>query len=291
MLWHKACRRSGAHKSLAGTFRICLGGGGGAGAPNREGAKLMTKRWAALCAAGLIVLGGCTTTRQVADVQFHPPSGSYKLIVMRPDVSVGLLTAGGAIEPREEWTDRARTNLLAALASEQAGHGGVTKIAATREEAGADPALVADLDQLHSAVGSAIKIHKYAGGPLALPTKKGRFDWTLGEQAVAFGQATGYDYALFLHAEDSFESSGRVALQAVSLLGCVVGVCVMPHGGQQIAFASLVDLHTGQIVWFNVLQSSVGDIRTPAGAATMVDQLLGNMKAGKEVRSAANKTT
>jgi hypothetical protein len=45
-------------------------------------------------------------------------------------------------------------------------------------------------------------------------------------------------------------------------------------GGQQVAFASLVDLKTGSVVWFNVLTSGVGDIRTPEGANQMVGKLL-----------------
>jgi hypothetical protein len=146
------------------------------------------------------------------------------------------------------------------------------------DDLGVDPASLADLESLHRAVGTSIRIHKHGG--LALPTKQGVFDWTLGDDAVRFGRATGYDYALFLHAEDSFASSGRVALQAVGFLGCMVGACMMPTGGQQGAFASLVDLKTGKLVWFNTLSSSVGDIRTQEGADTMIERLLDRMKPG-----------
>ena len=37
------------------------------------------------------------------------------------------------------------------------------------------------------------------------------------------------------------------------------GVCVMPIGGMQVAFVSLVDLKTGQVVWFNTLAASAGE--------------------------------
>lgn len=232
-------------------------------------------------AATVLFLTACTTTRQVADVNFRPPDGDYKLIVMQPDIAVGLLTAGGAVEQREDWTNQARENVLKALATQQAGRGGSTTIAATRAEIGGDPAAVADLIGLHNAVGQSIKLHKYWGPALALPTKKDKFDWTLGSKAVEYGATTHYDYALFLHAEDSFSSGGRVALQVAGFLTCAVGFCVAPQGGQQIAFASLVDLKTGNVVWFNVLASGVGDIRTAEGADTMIKKLLGNMKAGK----------
>ena len=233
-------------------------------------------------------LGACTSTRQMADAGFVPPEGQYRLLVMRPNVLVGLLTAGGVVEPREDWTDQARANLIAALTRQQAGRGGMVRVAATREEAGADPVLVAELERLHQAVGASIAHHKYLGEPL--PTKKGRFDWTLGREAVAFGQASGYDYALFLYAEDSFSSSGRVALQAVSFLGCLMGACSLLEGGQQVAYSSLVDLRTGQVVWFNVLSSPSGDIRTQEGAETLVHNLLGKMKPGGAVRNAETRS-
>ena len=240
--------------------------------------------WGALLGAGaLVVTAGCATTRQVADSGFRPPEGNYRLIVMQPDISVGILTAGGAVEPHEQWTNQARDNVIKALTAQQASRGGQTKVVATREETGADPAMVTDLMWLHKAVGLSIQLHKYAMYPL--PTKKDRFDWTLGSQAVAFGAATQYDYALFLRAEDSFSSGGRVALQVAGFLTCMVGVCVAPAGGQQVSFASLVDLKTGKVVWFNVLSSGVGDIRSPDGAQKMVDLLLDQMKPGKAAKS------
>ena len=58
-------------------------------------------------------------------------------------------------------------------------------------------------------------------------------------------------------------------------------------GGSQFAYASLVDLRTGKVAWFNVLQSRIGDIRTDAGAAEMIERLLGRMKPGRAVRRAS----
>ena len=244
----------------------------------------MGKRGILLISAASIALSGCVSTRQVADVEFEPPQGNYSLIVMRPDVQVGSVTAGGLVEPRADWTEQARANLLRALQQEQAGRGGRTMIVETRESVrGVDPKTIADLERLHNAVGNSIIVHKYLGQQL--PTKRRRgVDWTLGEDAVKFGRATGMDYALFLHAQDSFASTGRVAMQVLGIAGCFVGFCAPVGGGSQTAFASLVDLRTGEVVWFNVLQSQLGDIRTPEGSAQMVERLLGRMKAGRIAR-------
>jgi hypothetical protein len=245
-----------------------------------------------LLSATSLALSGCVQTRQIADVEFEPPQGDYSLIVMRPDVTVGLVTAGGMVEPRADWTDKARANLLKALAEQQAGRGGRTRILETRGGVpGVSEQQVADLERLHAAVGNSIALHKYMGAEL--PTKRRRgIDWTLGEDAVKFGKATGMDYALFLHAQDSFASTGRVALQVLGIAGCFVGFCAPQGGGGQSAYASLVDLRTGEVAWFNVLQTqsmmpgvTFGDIRTPEGAAQMVERLLGRMKAGRYVRA------
>lgn len=236
----------------------------------------------------VLLLSGCASTNQVADSGYRPPEGSYRMLVMQPDITVGVLTAGGQFEFREDWTEQARNNIIQSLIAQQSKSGGETRVAATREEIGADATLVNELVWLHNAVGQSIKLHKYT--PARLPTKKDRFDWTLGTHAVEFGKVTSYDYALFLHAQDSFSSGGRVALQIMGALGCGFGVCVMPTGGQQVAFASLVDLRTGQVVWFNTLISGVGDIRTPDGADKMVKSLLATMNKQPAKKKSANRT-
>ena len=243
--------------------------------------------------AASMMLSACVQTRQYADLQFTPPQGDYKLIVMRPDVSVGSATTGGMVEPRADWTETARANLITALKEQQAGRGGNLLVLERRDGLATVSAdTVAELERLHAAVGNSIALHKYLGA--YLPTKRGRgLDYTLGAEAVRFGRATGYDYALFMHAEDSFASTGRVALGVLGLAGCFIGFCAPMGGGGQFAYASLVDLRTGEVVWFNVLQTNsqvagitMGDIRKPEDAAQMVERLLGRMKPGRDVRRA-----
>jgi len=241
-----------------------------------------------------VALAGCVQTRQYADTQFAPPSGDYKLLVMRPDVSVGSVTTGGLVEPRADWTESARAKLLTALRAQQATRGGNVLILDRRDSLpGVSVETIAELERLHGAVGNSIAVHKYLGDDLPTKRRKG-LDWTLGQQAFALGQKSGMDYALFMHAEDSFASTGRVALQVLGIAGCLVGFCAPNIGGAgQFAYASLVDLRTGKVVWFNVLQTGsqvagikFGDIRTDKGAAEMVERLLGRMKPGREIRRA-----
>ena len=173
--------------------------------------------------------------KQYADIQFTPPQGDYKLLVLRPDVTVGSLTTGGMVEPRADWTDQARASIVAALRAQQAARGGkVTIIEHRNQLPGVTEQELADVERLNFAVDQSIVVHKYLGD--YLPTKRGKgLDWTLGADAVRLGQKTGYDYALFLHAEDQVASGGRIALGVLGLAGCIVGFCAPNIGGAAAA--------------------------------------------------------
>jgi hypothetical protein len=253
----------------------------------------MHKAGLALALGCAVAASGCVQTRQVADVEFTPPQGDYDLLVMRPDVTVNSLSAGGMPQPRADWTEQARANLIAAIAAQQAGKGGKVEVLVRRDQLpGISADTVAELERLHAAVGQSIALHRYMGA--ALPTKRGKgLDYTLGADAVEIGRRTGFDYALFLYAEDNIASTGRTALQVLGIAGCAVGFCAPSGGNNQFAYASLVDLRSGEVVWFNLLQTGsqlpgvrFGDIRKPEGAAQMVDRLLGRMRAGRAVRQA-----
>jgi hypothetical protein len=251
------------------------------------------RKWGlALALAAAASTTACVQTRQFADVQFTPPQGNYKLLVLRPDVTVSQLTTGGMSEPRADWTEQARTSIVNAIRAQQASRGGQTVVIERRNELpGVTAEELAEIERLNFAVDQSIVLHKYSGD--YLPTKRGKgLDWTLGQDAVRLGQKTGYDYALFLHAEDQVASTGRVVLGVLGAAGCFVGFCAPNIGGEtQLDYASLVDLKTGEVVWFNVVQASsqipgikFGELRTPKGAAQMVDRLLGRMKPGQAIR-------
>jgi hypothetical protein len=254
----------------------------------------MRKHGLALALTLGLSLSACVETRQYADVQFTPPQGNYRLLVLRPDVTVGSITTGGMVEPRADWTEQARASITAALRAQQAARGGQVLVVEHRNEVrGVTADELADIERLNAAVDESIVIHKYLGD--YLPTKRGRgLDWTLGNDAVQLGRKTGYDYALFLHAEDQVASTGRIVLGVLGAAGCIVGFCAPNIGGAtQLDYASLVDLKTGEVVWFNVVRAGsqvpgikFGDLRTPQGAAQMVERLLGRMKPGLAVRQA-----
>src|SRR5207302_7579072 len=124
----------------------------------------MRKSSVALALAASVSLASCVQTKQYADLQFTPPQGDYRLLVLRPDVTVGSLTTGGLVEPRADWTDQARASIVAALKAQQAAHGGkVTIIEHRKDLPGVGEDELADVERLNAAVDESIVEHKYLG--------------------------------------------------------------------------------------------------------------------------------
>ena len=222
--------------------------------------------------AASLALGACVQTRQYADVQFTRPQGDYKLLVLRPDVTVGSLTTGGMVEPRADWTEQARANIIAALRAQQAARGGKVTIIehrnelARRHRAGARRRRAAELRRRRvdrrAQISRRLSADQARQGP-RLDARAGR------------GEARAED-RLRLCAVPPCRGRGRVdaagSRSACSgLAGCIVGFCAPNVGGaEQLDYASLVDLKTGEVVWFNVVDAGepgAGDqVRRPADA-------------------------
>ncbi|ANY19945.1 hypothetical protein A6F68_01429 [Tsuneonella dongtanensis] len=197
---------------------------------------------------------------------FTLPAGEVKVLVFRPNVSVGEQTTGGMNQPSVEWTEAAKGHLLAALQKEQSARG--TTLVLVPELEGEQNRLVADYTALFRTVAEAAFQHKMFPGN-RLPTKKKEFDWTLGAEAERL-KALGGDYGLFFFTYDSYGSTGRKVAQ---ILGAVMGFGLM-SSGVHVGYAGLVDLSSGDLVWLNADLSMGGDVRTADGAEKRVAQLL-----------------
>ena len=190
------------------------------------------------------------------------PSG-VKIALMPLDVELFEVSVGGVAEPRADWTTAALKHLNEVYRERKAKAG--MQIVDMGDDASDE---VAELNALHGAVGTAITVHHF--GPLKLATKEGKLDWSLGSEANALRQRSGADYALFTFIRDNYASKERIAAMIV---GALFGVGIHP-GGIQTGYASLVDLQTGRIVWFNRLVRGSGDLRERDAARETLDALL-----------------
>jgi hypothetical protein len=192
---------------------------------------------------------------------FTSRAADSRLVILPADMELFSVSAGGVIEPRADWTDAAQRNFAEALKRQDQRLGaGVTRMAPPQADE------FAEITTLHRAVADAISIHHR---DLVLPTKGGRLEWSLGDAVRPLQQRTGADYALFTWVRDSYASPERkMAMLALAALGAI------SLGGEQNGYASLVDLHTGRVVWFNQLRRLWGDLREAEPATETVEALL-----------------
>lgn len=204
-------------------------------------------------------------------VGFDALPKNAKVVIMPTDIELFSISGGGVVEPKADWTEAATKHFKAALAVKQKTLG---VVAVELSEKDADE--VDDVNALHAAVARAIAMHHFGPGFMNLPTKDGKLDWSMGESVIVIKQKSGADYALFTWVRDSYVSGERIAAMiALALLG--VGV----PGGQQTGYASLVDLNTGQVLWYNRLLRVTGDLREPDKAAETLNALLDRFPGSK----------
>lgn len=217
-----------------------------------------------------VLLAGCAQTKAFYRSEtLRSGAAQVRVLLMPIDIELYELTAGGLLQPKAEWTTKARVHATVALRDELKAKNAELIVYQPPTDMPVKSHAHDQLLKLHEVVGKAILEHKY-NFQLALPTKEDKFDWSLGQGVNVLREDYGAQYALFVHMRDSYASGGRVAV--IILAAALLGVTV--SGGMQLGFASLVDLESGNVLWFNRLISEIGDLRTPEPAQKAVKQLL-----------------
>ena len=223
---------------------------------------------AAMLGAGLFAVVAIPAAAQSKNLApgFNALPKGARVVIMPTDIELFSMSAGGVLEPKADWTEAASRHFKAAMVAKK------QKLDLTTVELTANQADEADeVNALHGAIARAISVHHF--GALALPSKEGKLDWSMGESAQLIRKMTGADYALFSWVRDSYTSDERkAAMVAIAVLS--LGRVVPTAGGLQTGYASLVDLNTGRVLWFNRLQRASGDLREAEKAAETVDTLL-----------------
>ncbi len=225
----------------------------------------------AVLVTACFLTSSCVTTHLKSSPDLSLRKETRKILLMPMDIELSTFTAGGLLQPEAEWTQNATRYVETAVRSRMSWMNlNVVRSADTDEAALTDEEKEQSIQlvKLHEAVGYTILLHKYTP-VLQLPGKGERFDWSLGPKARFLKEKHGADYALFIFLRDSYASAGRVATFVVA---AAFGINIPM--GRQTGFASLVDLETGDVVWFNRLARGGGDLRTEDAAVSSTELLL-----------------
>jgi hypothetical protein len=228
-----------------------------------------------LLGVGLLMSACASTIALQQTEEFTPRSATPRVLLMPADIELSELSAGGIPFPKAEWTTAAMGHVSVALDEFLSARSATMVTYVAPPEFSPEAHRQGQLIKLHGAVGNAVLAHKF-NPAITLPTVRDKFDYTLGGGVGALaggvGDSRGADYALFVYIRDSYASGERAA---VIMFGLLLGVAI--PGGVQVGFASLVDLQSGDVVWFNRLLSAGGDLRKPDLARSAAADLLSKL--------------
>ena len=186
-----------------------------------------------------------------------------KILLMPIDIEICELTLAGMCEPKASWTTTSKENIILSfkefLSKRNASLNDYNKQNESED--------LIQIIKLHTQMGQEIINNEY--GALKLPTKE-EFNWSLGKKIKLLKNEYETDYAIFIFFRDQYSSTERVIYNIVT---AVLFPGIIPVGGSQLAFASLVDLRDGKITWFNGYYRSFGDVRNLEDAKNTIDKL------------------
>lgn len=227
----------------------------------------MLKQVSVLLFVGIFV-SGCVAKSFYATQALRDTGEPLRILLLNPNVSLYVQTAGGVLERQDQWTEAALENVRANLTDIFADRNIELVLAEDFNEIVSSDPVETELLRLHSAVGATIQ--ENLNPQLQLPTKANDRLWSLGPDVGYLAQKYDADYAVFVQIQDSYASAGRVA--AIIVVAVLFGVGM--QGGTQVGYASLVDLQSGDVVWFNALARGTGDLREAEPARETVEVLL-----------------
>ena len=188
---------------------------------------------------------------------------SPKILLMPVDLEICELTLAGMCEPSASWTKDSGENIIISFEEILNKRNAVLKKYNKNDQNDE----IIQIIKLHTQTGQEIINNEY--GSFKLPTKK-EFKWSLGQKVKLLKNKYKSDYAMFIFFRDQYSSTERVIYNIVT---AVLFPGIIPIGGSQIAFASLVNLNNGEITWFNGYRRSFGDVRDLEGAKDTVNKL------------------
>jgi len=188
---------------------------------------------------------------------------SPKILLMPVDIEICELTLAGMCEPSASWTQNSRENIITSFEEILNKRNAILKKYNKNEQNDE----IIQVIKLHTQIGQEIINNEY--GPYELPTKK-EFNWTLGKKVKLLKEKYKSDYAIFIFFRDQYSSTERIIYNIVT---AVLFPGIIPIGGSQIAFASLVNLNNGEVTWFNGYYRSFGDVRDLENARDTVNKL------------------
>lgn len=192
-----------------------------------------------------------------------------RVLLLPAEVRVHEISAGGVIEKVDAWSEEASAHVLADLRARTASGQPFQLVEAPTLNA-VDKANLDQHAALYEVVAGTALMAK--SGHQVWRERAKEFDYTIGPGLKALAEEAAIDAALITIGTDYISSSGRKAAMVMGAIVSVLsGVIVMPAGGVAFLSVGIVDLRTGDLLWFDTARSESVSLRDKQSIQAMLD--------------------
>ena len=252
---------------------------GVAGADQRlskgEGVQMLSSRVPVALAAALLA-SACqvqqTAIRKDLSKESERPL-PHRVLLAEPDIRVHEISAGELVEEVREWSQKASGEAVKSVAG-LAQSSGMFEVVQPSRLSDAERGALDQYASLYALVsGSAYAAQHSMYG--AWQKRAAEFDYTLGPGMDSIGKNTKLDAVVFVVGTDYISSASRKAAMALGMaLGVLTGRYLGPESKPAFLSAGIVDMHTGELLWYSTeLRSGSDDLRDPAVVKSLVEDL------------------
>lgn len=239
--------------------------------------------WTRIAPIAIVLLfsAGCTPLSLNGQPVSHPNLHNVrKIAILPPRIDVSEIGAGGIVEKIDDWSQKAVDNVFAAIEAELKARSGVESRRITLETLPDN--LKSELQEaqlLFDAVNNSVLLHIYGPPPHRFEEQLVQFNYSLGSETARL-QVDDVDALLMLKGFDQISSAGRKTFQTTAVLAAAaLGVLLIPQMGATVMSAALVDVRSGDILWYNFDRSEgANDLRDPNSAALFVKSLFSQLR-------------
>ena len=223
----------------------------------------------AIAVAGCATTGKTTAHQSLSGAQSRPLP--HKLLLLPADVRVHEVSAGGVVEKVDPWTQSASAHATTYLREIAAARG--YELIESPPLSAQDRAALEEHIALYAMVAGSAYFAQ--NSQVAAWRERGKvFDYSLGSGLRDLAEHTGADAAVITVGTDYISSSGRkMAMLFGVLLGAASGALIVPQGGVAFISVGLVDLRTGDLLWFDTQQSQNIDLRNEPDMRKAMDAI------------------
>ncbi|MGQ0579035.1 MAG: hypothetical protein ACT4PQ_09035 [Betaproteobacteria bacterium] len=212
----------------------------------------------------LTILAGCAVTPEAsvhASIAGKAERQMPRRMLLLPaDIRMHEISAGGVVEKVDDWTISASNQAMKSV-REIAGSKSLFEVKESPAFAEAEKQLLDQHLALYELVAGSADFSK--SGPFAPWRERAKnFDYTLGPGLAELAKRSDLDAAVIVIGSDYISSGGRKATIVLGILAAALtGMAVVPAGGIAYVSVGVVDMRTGNLLWFATSRGQSSDLR------------------------------